>query len=161
MDTEAMLNAIRDYLDDNDWNYEYDAEHSLIKMGLGMKCKLHTVRIFIDLKADYYLVYVVAPINADKDNLGELLRYTARANYGLINGNFELDVRDGEFRYKSYVNCDGLETLPPAIIEESIHVGCAMMNRYGNGFAALAMGFSDADTEIDKVENKDGQDESE
>ncbi len=77
------------------------------------------------------------------------------ANYGLVNGNFELDLRDGEIRYKTYVNCDGLESLSEAVIQDSIYVGCVMMDRYGDGIAALAMGFSDADTEIKKAEHRD------
>ena len=89
-----------------------------------------------------------------------MVKYLTMANYGLANGNFELDVRDGEIRYKTYVNCKGLESLPGQIIKDSILVGWYMMERYGNGIAAIAMGFSDAETEIKKAEGGDS-DESE
>jgi len=42
--------------------------------------------------------------------------------------------------------------LPKEIFLDSINVCWAMMERYGNGYAALSMGFSDADTEIKKAE---------
>jgi len=155
MNREQMVDAVRDWLDGDDWHYEYIAEKQLIKMGITLKSKIKSGTIFIDFKEDCYLVYLYAPISGDKDNLGELTKYLTMANYGLFNGNFELDVDDGEIRYKTYVNCDELETLPDQIIKDSIYVGCVMMDRYGDGIAALALGFSDAETEINKAEHRD------
>ena len=159
MEQEQIVDAVRDWLDGDDWRYEYDAEKHLIKMGITLKSKIKSGRIFIDVKQDCYAVYLCAPISGDKDNLGELLKYLAMANYGLLNGNFEVDVRDGEIRYKTFVNCDGLQSLSPAVIQDSIYVGCLMMDRYGDGIAALALGFSDADTEIKKAEHRDDANE--
>lgn len=156
MEQEQIVDAVRDWLDGDDWKYEYNAEKHLIKMGITLKSKIKSGRIFIDVRKDSYIVYLYAPINGDKDNLGELIKYLTMANYGLYNGNFELDVNDGEIRYKTFVNCDGLASLSPEVIQDSICLPCAMMDRYGNGIAALALGFSDADTEIKKAEGKDG-----
>ena len=155
METEAMIDAVRDFLDADDWHYEFDAEHSVIRAGVTLRCKLKNARMFIRFRKNDYNVLMVAPISADPNNIVEVLRYTAQANYGLASGNFEVDVTDGEIRYKSYVDCDGLETLPKDIILDSINVCWAMMERYGNGYAALAMGFSDADTEIKRAEGEE------
>ena len=155
MEREQIVDAVRDWLDNDDWRYEYIAEKQLIKMGINLNSKIKSGNIFIDFKNDCYLVYLYSPINGDKENLEELTKYLTMANYGLINGNFELDVRDGEIRYKTYVNCDGLESLSAAVIQDSICVGCVMMDRYGDGIAALALGFSDAETEINKAEHRD------
>ena len=153
MRTEAIVEAIGDFLDDDDWKYEYRGEKKLFVMGVGLKCRMQSARLYIDVKDDAYLVYAISPISGSEETSSELMRYLTRANYALINGNFELDVRDGEVRYKSYVNCDSLSELPAAIIRDSIYVPCAMMNKYGDGIAAIAMGYSDADTEIKKAEN--------
>ena len=158
MEREQIIDAVRDWLDDGDWHYEFNAEKQWIKMGISLKSKIKSGTIFIGFKSDCYTVRLYAPINGDKDNLGELTKYLTMANYGLINGNFELDVRDGEINYKTFVNCDGLESLPEAVIKDSIYIGCAMMDRYGDGIAALALGFSDAESEINKAENQDGRD---
>ena len=152
METEAIVDAVRDYLDADDWHYDYDVEHAFIRGGVALRCKLKNARLIIQFRKKDYNVYMISPVNADPENIGEVLRYSALANYGLANGNFEVDVRDGEIRYKSYVNCAAYETLPTEVIRNSINVCWAMMERYGNGFAALAMGFSDAETEINKAE---------
>ena len=125
MEQEQIVDAVRDWLDGDDWHYEYDAEKRLIKMGINLKSKIKSGRIFVDIKDDCYAVYLCAPISGDKENLGELLKYIAMANYGLLNG--------------------------------SIYIGCVMMDRYGDGIAALALGFSDADTEIKKAEHRDDE----
>lgn len=152
MDREEIVDAIRDWLDEDDWRYEYDAEHHLIKMGITLKSKIKSGRIFVDIKEDSYAVYLISPISGDVDGLGELYKYVAMANHGLLNGNFEVDASDGEIRYKTYVDCEGLASLSKEVVRNSICFPCCMMDRYGNGLAALAMGFSDADTEIKKAE---------
>ena len=157
MSLDSIVDALRDWLDDDDWRYEYDAEHQVIKTGVALRNKLRSARIFIPVREEEsYSVIAVSPINGDPANLGEMLKYLTMANYGLASGCFELDVRDGEIHYKIYVNCRGLDTLPKEIIEASVYVCYSMMERYGNGIAALAMGFSDAETEIKKAEGGNG-----
>ena len=153
MDQEQIVDALRDWLDSDDWHYEYDAEHHLIRAGITLDCKLRNARIFIPIREDgSYIVNIYSPVNGDPANIDELVKYVAMANYGLANGNFDIDVSDGEVRYKIYVNCKDLEKLPAQIIKDSIYAGWCMMDRYGNGLAALAMGFSDVETEIKKAE---------
>ncbi len=161
MEREQIVDAVRDWLDDDDWHYDYDAERHVIRTGVSLDCKLRSARVFIPIREDCsYIVNIVSPINGDPKDIGEMLKYLTMANYGLTNGNFELDMRDGEIRYKTYVNCKDLESLPAQIIKDSILFGWVMVERYGNGIAALAMGFSDAETEIKKAEGGDS-DESE
>ena len=162
MEQEQIVDAVRDWLDDDDWRYDYDAENHVIRTGVSLDCKLRTARVLIPIREEgSYIVNIYSPIKGDTKDIGELLKYLTMANYGLTNGNFELDMRDGEIRYKTYVNCKDLESLPGRIIKDSIIFGWIMMERYGNGIAALAMGFSDADTEIKKAEGDGDSDESE
>lgn len=159
MDQEQIVDAVRDWLDGDEWHYEYNAEHHLINMGINLKSKIKSGKIFIDIKDDCYVVYLYSPIDGDKDKIDELLKYLTLANRGLLNGNFELDLSDGEIRYKTFVNCDGMKTLPTEVIQDSIYIPCIMMDRYGDGIAALALGFSDAETEIKKIEDKDAEED--
>lgn len=160
MDQEQIVDAVRDWLDGDDWHYDYNAEKHMISAGIKLDCKMRSARVYIPIRDDNsYIVNIVAPIKGDPNGLDELIKYLTMANYGLANGNFELDVRDGEIRYKTYVNCRELESLPDRIIKDSILVGWYMMERYGDGIAAISMGFSDAETEIKKAEG-DSDDEA-
>jgi len=157
MEREQIIDAVRDWLDQDDWRYEFDAEETLIRLNVTLNSKIKKAHIVFLFKEDCYTLYATAPINGDTDDLTELNKFIAMANYGLRNGNFELDFRDGEIRYKTFVNCDGLETLPEEIIKDSVLAACFTLDRYGDGLAALAMGFSDAETEIKKVEGRDDE----
>lgn len=160
MDQEQIVDAVRDWLDSDDWHYDYNAEKHMISAGIKLDCKMRSARVYIPIRDDNsYIVNIVAPIKGDPNDLDELIKYLTMANYGLANGNFELDVRDGEIRYKTYVNCRELESLPDRIIKDSILVGWYMMERYGDGIAAISMGFSDAEAEIKKAEG-DSDDEA-
>ncbi len=152
MSTETIVEAIGDWLDANDWKYEYQGERKLFKMGVNLKCRLGHTRLFIDVKDTAYLVYAISPVSCGTDAMPELLRFCAAVNFGLMNGNFELDPRDGEMRYKCFVDCDELPALPNKIIQNSIYYPCAMMSKYGDSFTAIGMGFSDAASELKKVE---------
>ena len=159
MQKEEVIDAVRDWFDEEGYQHEYNAEREFLRSGFTLQCKLRNVRIFINFHDNGYNVLAVSPVQGDPKNLEELMRYLHMANYGLKSGNFELDVRDGEVRYKCWVETDGLESLPSGIIESSVVIPCSMFDRYGDGIAALCMGFSDADTEIRKVEGGDDEDE--
>ena len=155
MDTEAIVDAVRDFLDDDDWKYEYDAERHVIRAGIVLDCKLKHADLRIKVRQTCYNVYISLKINADKDTLPDVIRYATMANYGLISGNFEVDVEDGEVRYKTFVDTQGLDVLPPEVVKGSIYRGWNTVERYGDGLAALIMGFSDVETEIEKAEKRD------
>ena len=159
MEIDAVIDAVRNYLDDEGYRYEYNAEHKFLRLGFGVHCKLKNVRLFVEFKKIGYVVYAIAPINADKENLFEMLKYLTMANYSLLHGNFEMDVSDGEIRYKCWIETWQLDTLGGQQIDESLSVPLMMFERYGDGIAALALGFSDAETEINKAEAPDPDEE--
>ena len=104
MDQEQIVDALRDWLDSDDWHYEYDAERHLIKAGITLDCKLRNARIFIPIRDDgTYIVNIYSPVNGDPASLDELIKYVAMANYGLANGNFDIDrrPRHGLFRRRN------------------------------------------------------------
>ncbi|MBR2526991.1 MAG: hypothetical protein IKE58_00740 [Blautia sp.] len=152
MTKEIIIAAFKDFFEKNNWHSTFDEEKSYFRCGVNIKCKLREVRLLIDVKDDAFLTYAVIPIAADKENPDEMLRYLSMANYGLKNGNFELDLRDGEIRYKVYENLDGFDTLPEQVVKDSIYIPVLMVEKYGDGIAALAMGFSDADSEYKKTQ---------
>ena len=151
---ETMIDLVRDTLDGDDWKYEYDDARKLIRTGVSLNCKLQSVKIIIHFNEGGYTTLATAPMKADEQYRASVAEYITRANYGLKNGNFEMDFSDGELRYKVYTNYKGLNMLSKEVILDSIMIPPLMFERYGDGLAALLFGFSDAKTEIEKVEKK-------
>ncbi len=132
---------IHDFLVDDNWKFSFDEERGVFKFGLTLKGKLKSIDYRVLIGTTSYVVNAISPMGADKDNSDEMLAmadFICRANYGLRNGNFELDMRDGEVGYKSFVDCDNL--VPSTeVIRNSIYAPAAMFTRYAPGILAVSL----------------------
>lgn len=109
--SKNIADAINSFLTEDDWHFSFDDQCGLFKFGLNLKGRIKKVSYIVDVKDDEYVVYAISPIGADEKDekmMAVMAEFICRANYGLKNGNFELDMRDGEIRYKSFVDCEGL-----------------------------------------------------
>lgn len=106
-----IANAIENFLIKDDWKFDFDERKGIFHFGVKMQSKIRSSDFLIIVKDLEYLVYAFSPIEAninDEETMAELAEYFTRANYGLRNGNFEMDYDDGEIRYKTHVDFDGL-----------------------------------------------------
>lgn len=152
--SKSIADAINSFLTEDDWHFSFDDQRGLFKFGLNLKGRIKNVRYIVDVKDDEYVVYAISPIGADEDDekkMAIMAEFICRANYGLKNGNFELDMRDGEIRYKSFVDCEGL-TLTTEMVRNSIHCPAAMFDRYGDGIVDIIFGNSTAKEAVAKCE---------
>lgn len=109
--SKNIADAINSFLTEDDWHFSFDDQCGLFKFSLNLKGRIKKVSYIVDVKDDEYVVYAISPLGADEDDekmMAIMAEFICRANYGLKNGNFELDMRDGEIRYKSFVDCEGL-----------------------------------------------------
>ena len=152
--SEEIVELIRNFLIEDDWKFEFDDEKGIFRFGVGIDSKLKHLRYFIPVKSDSFVVYAISPIEADSDDeavMKEMADFICRANYGLRNGNFELDMTDGEVRYKIYVDCDGI-TPSEEIIKGSIIIPSLMFDRYAAGMLDVMFKGSKAEEAIAKCE---------
>ncbi len=141
----SIANAIKRFLDDDDWKYAFDESRGLFDFGLNLSCKLSNARYKILVRDNSYTVYAYSPLSADAEDktmLASMAQFLHGANYGLRNGNFELDFNDGEIRYKSFVDCEG--SLPSTeIIKNSIYIPASMIKRYSGGIVEIIVNSAD------------------
>lgn len=65
-----------------------------------------------------------------------MAEYICRVNYGLENGNFELNFDKGNIRYKSYIFiAEG--QISDADLYNAVSVSLSMWKRYGNGIVEV------------------------
>ena len=153
--SKDIANAINELLTEEDWHFSFDEKRGLFKFGLSLNSRIKNVNYIIKVKNDEYMVYVICPLGVDEDDekmKAEMAEFVCRANYGLKNGNFEFDMGDGEIRYKSYVDCEGV-TPAVEVVRNSIHCPAAMFERYGNGITDIIFGNTSAKDAIEKCEN--------
>ena len=136
------IEGIKHFFEKWDWKYTYkekNENHTIFSSGVNMNNALGNLRIFIVVRKDYYIVNTILNNVVEEKYYNQVSEYLHRANYGLNNGNFEFDYEDGEIRYKTYVNFDGVE-LSDSIIEDSILVPVFMFDKYGKNLLRLMLG---------------------
>lgn len=152
MTLEQNRDAVKNFLDNDDWNYQFNEENGCFEFALNLECKLRQIKYFVDVKERCIVVYAVAPLSADSESCGAVAEYLTRVNYGLLYANFEMDYNDGEVRLKDTILTEGLEEVPFETVSHAVYMVARLFEQYGNGLAAVMMGFSDPETEVEKAE---------
>ena len=112
------------------------------------------VTCFAQVRVDLeqFIFYVVMPVRAPANMRLAVAEYITRANYGLRIGNFEMDFEDGEVRYKSSLDFEGVG-LTPGLIRNTIYPAVQTMDRYLPGVLSVVFGGKSAEEAIAAVED--------
>lgn len=111
------------------------------------------VTCFAQVRVDLeqFIFYVVMPVRAPSQMRIAVAEYLTRANYGLRIGNFEMDFDDGEVRYKSSIDFEGVE-LTAGLIRNTIYPAVQTMDRYLPGILSVIFGGKSAEEAITSIE---------
>ena len=144
--SNEIVAVVKQFLDADDWHYSFDENRGIFDFGLRIRSKIQKIK--------YIVFYGICPIGADRDDtemMAQMSEFLCRANYGLKNGSFEFDFRDGEIRYKSFVDCDGV--LPSTeVVKNSIYCIDVMYKRYAPGILDIIFAGCSAKDAIAKCE---------
>jgi hypothetical protein len=75
------------------------------------------------------IFYSVCPVAAPSTRREALLELLTRANYGLVVGSFEIDLDDGEVRFRTSLDVEG-DRLSPALLGQLANTNVATMDVY-------------------------------
>lgn len=140
MGTVAKL--IEAFFQEEGWTYDVpqrEEKRIVFATGVNMGSILGNVKIFILVRKSYYIVNAILNNTVEEDSRAQVAEYLHRANYTLLNGNFEFGYKDGEIRYKTYVNFDGDVSLSQQVIEDSILVPIFMFKKYGRNLLKIML----------------------
>jgi hypothetical protein len=152
-----IFNAVLDYLSEDDWKYTVlDGESVLM---LTFRGRSGSWQCFgrADEEKECFSFYSILPSHACEERQPVVGEFINRANYGLIIGNFEMDYRDGQIRYKSSIDIEGGE-LTHKMIENLIFANLMTMDDYFPGFMAVLYADKEPAEVIDELESRCGYD---
>jgi hypothetical protein len=86
-----------------------------------------------------FIFYSLCPVIIPEDKRADVLEFITRANYGLIIGNFEMDLDTGEVRYKTSFDGEGVP-VTAALFKNTIYPNLAMLDQFLPGVLALVYG---------------------
>lgn len=149
------IKLIKNFFEKGEWKYdckEYDdGTRVVFYSSINMNNAIGHLRIFVIVRKDYYVVNVILNSKVEEKYYNQVAEYLHRANFGMNNGNFEFDFDDGEIRYKTYINFEGIE-LSDDVVTDSILAPIFMFDKYGKNLLRLMLGEANPKELIEEIE---------
>lgn len=131
-----LASAVETFLKNHHWDYTFYDGYGVFKFEMHLYGAIEHLTYIIRVGADGYMVFAITPeseLKISEKTIAELAKFESRVNYDLHYGHFELDIHDGEIRYKTYTAYG--EVIPDmTVIKRSIYIPAAMFEQYGQGF---------------------------
>lgn len=159
-----IFEAVKSYFEADDWSGEQVDEGVLAfrfesEAGQQWGCLAVAVE-----DAEQFVFYSVRLEPMPGGRRDEATALIMRANHGMQVGNFEMDLTDGEIRFKTSVDVEGVE-LTAQLCRNMVDLNLMIMGVYFDGFTQVSKGERTAeqviaDLEAGPVDDDGGGDES-
>lgn len=110
------------------------------------------IRVFE--KTERILVYSILPTPVADSERPQLALMLTQINYGLILGNFEFDLQDGEIRYKTSIDVEGI-ALNNTVLRNLLYGNFFSMDLYYHALMQAINGSDDLQRLIQQAEHPD------
>lgn len=97
------------------------------------------------------VMYSTFPMAVPEAHRAAAMEFITRANYGLILGNFEMDLSDGEVRYKTSIDVEKVN-LTQELLNPLLYANIGTFRRYFDGLEAVAKGEKSPAAAIAEIE---------
>ena len=140
------------FFERNDFKFQIHRAKSVVHMSVTGKNGTWAVFVRCDDQADRFSIHSSAPVRVPEAKRQAVAEYLTRANWGMSIGNFELDFSDGEVRYKTSMDIDGID-LNENLIGMTFAVNNMSMDRYLPGLMAVIYSDVKPADAVQKVED--------
>ena len=136
---QSLYAILVEYLKAKDLELTEEAEESTASFPVTTDSTEFVVYARADEDARHVIVHSVFRLRVPDLEREAVALYLTRANYGLGSGNFELDLDDGETRFKTSIDL-GDTPLTPSLLEPLFGANIATVDLYAAGISAVVAG---------------------
>ena len=148
----SVFEALQSYFETDEWTYKRLGELEALEMGVAGENGNYRVVALVDAGRSIvrFLTFVEGKVPESRRR--DVMEFVTRANYGLLLGNFELDLGDGEVRFKSSLDVEG-GALTYSQYQNLLYVSLATVDRYFPGLERVIQGNADPAAAVSDVEH--------
>jgi hypothetical protein len=146
-----ILDTLTQFFKDDDWTFSPVEDAAILRMGFDGKNGSWTCYAQAREEIQQFVFYSVCPLKVPQSKEAGMMEFLTRANYGLIIGNFELSLGDGEIRYKTSIDIEDAELTMP-LIKPVVYANVLTMDRYLPGILAVISGSATPNEAIAQIE---------
>ena len=123
-----ILETVVQYFNDYNWPFSKIGEETALQTAFEGKNGEWTCYVFTSEEQQYLAFYSIYPVCVVEDRRMAVAEFITRVNYGLIIGNFELDFKDGEVRFKTSIDAEG-DRLSKTLVGRVVLPNVVMMDK--------------------------------
>ena len=139
---KAVYATIKKALANIGWTYDEDEEKLMIKTKVTGDDLPVDLALLVRADKDIFHIFSSMPFAIPEDKRVDAAIAACAANYGMVNGSFDLDLNDGQLLFR--VTTGYMDTeLSERLIEYMILVVVSTVDRYNDRFFMLAKGMID------------------
>ncbi|NEQ79420.1 MAG: YbjN domain-containing protein [Moorea sp. SIO2I5] len=136
---ESILATIIAYFTKDDWTFTKLQGQSILQMAYQGENGLWNCYAQARETEEQFVFYSIYPELVSEEKRLTMAELLTRLNYGLIIGNFEMDFKDGEIRYKTSIAVDD-NILTYQVIKRLVYANLTIMDHYLPGIRAVMDG---------------------
>jgi hypothetical protein len=147
----SLFDSVFAFLETDGWHPEVVEPGALVRFGfIGKNARFMCFAQAYEERTQL-VVHTMIPFRVPDSARAEAIEFVTRANYGMILGNFEIDLRDGEIRYKTSIDTGGLP-FTPELAGPLFYGNALTADRYMPGLMSVISGGKSAIDAIATVE---------
>jgi hypothetical protein len=148
-----ILEEMVNFFKQDDWSFYQIKGQPVLQMGFQGKNGQWTCYARARENEQQFVFYSICPVTVPKSKRRGLGEFIARANYGMIIGNFELDFAEGEVAYKTSIDVEG-STLTFPQMKRLVDTNVTMMDQYLPGIKSVIQGDASPEEAIAQIEKQ-------
>ncbi len=148
----SLYETLVGYFEQDGWTFHRLDEHHAIEMPVAGENGNFRLLAIADEERNIlrFLTFIEGKVPQARRH--DIMEFLTRANYGLLLGNFEMDLGDGEVRFKCSVDLEGVPLSYP-MYQNLLYVSVGVADRYFPGFQRVLQGSSDPAAAVADVES--------
>jgi hypothetical protein len=147
-----IYDALVRYFEEDEWAFSPLQDRPLIIVTASGEHGMYTCYAQAREEHQQVVFYSLYAVKAREEKRMAAMEYITRANYGLVVGNFEMDLSDGEVRYKTSLDVEG-EELTSGLIRLLVASNLATSDHYLPGYMLVLYGNLSAEQAIAEIEH--------
>jgi len=146
-----ILDTLTQFFKEDGWNFAPVEEATALCLDFKGQSGSWTCYAQVREEQQQFVFYSVCPHKMPEDKAIDVMEFLTRANYGLIIGNFELNLADGEIRCKTSLDVEDAELTTP-LIKHMVYANVLAMDQYMPGILAVISGSASPHEAIAQIE---------
>jgi len=134
--SRKIFEAIINFFTEDDWAYTKIQGEPTLRLAFQGQNGKWTCYAKAREQQQQFVFYSNCPLKVPETKNLAIAEFIARANFGMIIGNFELDFTDGEIRYKTSIDVEGAN-LTFTQIKRLVYANVMMMDQYLPGIMSV------------------------